>query len=430
MQPLVSLGPRSCHWPMLELPPGRGDEQMFCGSMKPDDPDQPYCPAHAARAFTGGTTPEGRRWKRLEVIRTAVHRFALRGCVMPRAEHRSTVVVAARSAGYVAPDEHGSTGAPEPLRHSGSVTVEARTIATPASPAQPSDPVGQLSDLSGQLPEGTGADAMRPVAALDLGDAEPQTPPTSEPQLEWMAPADLLIDARYQRDLSEKSLKLIRRIVEGWDWRRFKPPVVAWTERGFEIIDGQHTAIAAATHPTVDRIPVLVVEAAELQDRASAFIGHNRDRLTVAPVQMHHAAVAAGDEQALTIDQVCGRAGVTIMRNVYGSRTYKPGETIAVHAIGALVQRRHAKGAREVLEVLVQGGVAPISANSIKAVEMLMTDLDYADRFEPTDLAKAIAGQTDADGEAKVWSSANSQPLWKGLAVVWFKKTRKRREAA
>ena len=272
---------------------------------------------------------------------------------------------------------------------------------------------------------------MRPVAALDLSDLHTRPPPTSEPQLEWMAPADLLIDARYQRDLSEKSLKLIRRVVEGWDWRRFKPPVVAWTERGFEIIDGQHAAIAAATHPTVDRIPVLVVEAAELQDRASAFIGHNRDRLTVAPVQLHHAAVAAGDEQALNIDQVCQRAGVTLMRNVYGSRTYKAGETIAVGAISALVNRRGAKGAREVLEVLVQAGAAPVAANSIKAVELLMFDPDYAGQFEPTELAKAIEklGE-EAEKEARLFVGAHQLPLWKGLAATWFKKTRKRREAA
>ena len=272
------------------------------------------------------------------------------------------------------------------------------------------------------------ADAMRPVVALgEAADFDTGDPPTAPPQVEWLAPTDLLVDARYQRDLSEASHKLIRRIVEGWDWRRFKPPVIAWTERGFEIIDGQHTAIAAATHPSIDKIPVLVVEAAELQERAAAFIGHNKDRLNVAPVQLHHAAVAAGDETALTVDQVCQRAGVTVMRNVYGARTYKPGETIAIGAITALVGRRHAKGAREVLEVLVQAGVAPIAANAIKAVELLMFDPDYAGQFEPAELAKAIQKLGDeAEKEARLFVGAHQLPLWKGLAATWFKKTRKR----
>ena len=136
-------------------------------------------------------------------------------------------------------------------------------------------------------------DQVRAVMALDLGKHEPGTPPTSPPMVEWMDPADLLVEGRYQRELSQKSTDLIRKIVEGWDWRRFKPPIIAWTTRGFEIIDGQHTAIAAATHPTIDKIPVLVVEAAQIKDRATAFIGHNRDRLNVTPVQMHRAGVAA-----------------------------------------------------------------------------------------------------------------------------------------
>lgn len=273
-------------------------------------------------------------------------------------------------------------------------------------------------------------DTLRSVVAVDLGDAVPQTPPTDKPTVEWMAPSDLLVDAAYQRDLSEKSLKLIRRIVEQWDWRRFKPPVVAWTERGFEIIDGQHTAIAAASHPGIETIPVLMVEAAELQDRASAFIGHNRDRLTVTAVQLHHAAVAAGDEDALTVQQVCERAGVTLLRNAYGSRTYKAGETLAISAIAALVKRRHAKGAREILALLVQAERAPVAANEIKAVELLLTDPQYADEIEPADLVVAIKALGDAsEKEAKVFASEHCVPLWRGLASVWFRKCRKRRKA-
>lgn len=80
------------------------------------------------------------------------------------------------------------------------------------------------------------------------------------------------------------------------------------------MIDGQHTAIAAASHPDIALIPVMVVEAVDQAERAGAFIGHNRDRLNITPMQMHYAAVAAGDEDALTVEQVCARAGVKILR--------------------------------------------------------------------------------------------------------------------
>lgn len=270
---------------------------------------------------------------------------------------------------------------------------------------------------------------LRPVAPLTFDDLDVMPPPTDPPMVEWMAPSDLLVDGAYQRDLSDASCKLIRRVVEGWDWRRFKPPIVAWTERGFEVIDGQHTATAAATLG-IEKIPVLVVEAAEQTDRASAFIGHNKDRLAVTPGQLHHAAVAAGDPDAVQVQRVCDAAEVALLRTVYGSRTYKAGDSMAVAAIGGLVKRRGERGAREVLQVLVKSGLAPITANAIKAVELLMFDEDYAGQFEPDDLAKAIEKAGDqAERDARIVTVAQAVPLWKGLAATWFRKTRKRREA-
>lgn len=158
----------------------------------------------------------------------------------------------------------------------------------------------------------------RAVRALNLGDLAPAVITSDAPEIEWVDPKSLLVDGDYQRALSEASVTLIRRIVAGWDWARFKPPVVARTEEGLEVIDGQHTATAAATHPAISIIPVIVVQAAAVADRARAFVGHNRDRLNVTKTQMHFSAVAAGDDDALTLSQVCQRAGVTILRNPPG----------------------------------------------------------------------------------------------------------------
>jgi hypothetical protein len=251
-----------------------------------------------------------------------------------------------------------------------------------------------------------------------------------------MAPTDLLIDEAYQRGLSEKSKALIARIVQGWDGRRFKPPIDARTESGIEIIDGQHTAIAAASHPSIHKIPVLVVEAAQVTDRASAFVGHNRDRLTVTAMQMHHAMVTAGDDDAVTVEQVCERAGVTLVRSAFGGYRWKPGDSVAVGAINALIGRRGAKGARELLQALVAAGLAPVGANDIKAAELLFTDPDFAGELEPlpeggADLAAAIRTLgAGAQREAKDMAAMKCLPLWKATAAVWFRKTRKRRKAA
>lgn len=103
--------------------------------------------------------------------------------------------------------------------------------------------------------------ATRTIQPLDLPNLTPGGISSARPQFQWVAPTSLLVDEVYQRNLSRGSIELIRKIVARWDWNRFKPPVVAMTDEGLEVIDGQHTAIAAATHPEITEIPVMLAEA-------------------------------------------------------------------------------------------------------------------------------------------------------------------------
>lgn len=279
---------------------------------------------------------------------------------------------------------------------------------------------------------------LRQIAPVDLGDKPLGAIATGEPIFESVDPRGLLVEESYQRDLSPKSMKLIKKIATEWDWRKFKPPVVAFADGGLRIIDGQHTAMGAASRPDIARIPVMIVEATEVQDRAMAFIGHNRDRLTVTAMQMHHAAVAAGDEDATTIEQVCDRAGVTLVRGAYGGRQWSSGETVAIGAICSLIDRRGAMRARQMLQVLAQTDLAPIRPHHVRAVEAIFTDPLYAEDVEALDgrgaedLAAVIAllGES-AEREARLYIDARKGvPMWKALAMQWFKKMRKRRKAA
>ncbi|MGU3496120.1 hypothetical protein ACLBXM_18925 [Xanthobacteraceae bacterium A53D] len=262
----------------------------------------------------------------------------------------------------------------------------------------------------------------RSVSAVDAAGITFGPIDAAKPIFEWVAPETLLIDERYQRHLSSASGRLIAKMLAEWDWRRFKPPVAVLTEAGLELIDGQHTAIAAATHPEIESIPVMIVEASELATRAAAFIGHNRDRVAVSASQLHHAAVTAGDEDALTVQQVCQRAGVRILRGPPG-RAFQAGETLAIASIQAVIGRRGAMRARQLLEALVKAGRAPVTANDIKAGEMLLTDPDYAGEISADTLPAAItAAGASAEQEAKLFAAAHKVPLWKALGVTWFKK--------
>lgn len=277
------------------------------------------------------------------------------------------------------------------------------------------------------------AGVRRPVAAINMAGIEPMVAASDAPRFEWVNPTSLLIDGAYQRALSESSVKLIRKIVGGWDWRKFKPPVCASSAEGLLVIDGQHTAIAAASHPSIETIPVMIVDAVDRADQAAAFIGHNKDRINITKGQMHFASLAAGDEDAQTVAQVCERAGVTILRNPPANSIYKPGDTVALVSVQALIARRGAMRSREILQALVQARCAPVGAQAIKAVETLMFDAEYKGEVTLEEITTALIaiGPEGAEREAKVFAASHNVPIWRGLAVVLFRRaSRGRRRKA
>lgn len=273
--------------------------------------------------------------------------------------------------------------------------------------------------------------SVEPMLIAFEGEHGIEPPPTGRPIFEEIDPRSLLIEDAYQRGLSEQSMKLIERIATGWDWRKFRPPVVVFADAGIVVVDGQHTSIAAASRPDIDTIPCQVIEAPDLAERAKAFVGQNADRLGMSPMQLHKARVAAGDEEAITIEQVCGRAGVTLVYNAFGKRTWKAAETVAISAIAGLIQRRHAAGARQILEILAKAECAPVSAAGIKAVEFLLHEPEFGQEIESHEaLSAAIAAMGDgALVEAKKYAADHCVPTWRGLASAWFRKTRKRRKS-
>lgn len=264
---------------------------------------------------------------------------------------------------------------------------------------------------------------MRPVAPLDLPGLNPaDLTGQPGPDFDLVAPSDLHIDEAYQRRLSQKSIALIRRIVEGWCWAKFKPPICVKVDGKLHVIDGQHTAIAAATHGGISILPVVVVAAPELTDRAKAFVSHATNRLQATPTQIWHAAAAAGDEDALTIRNVCSRAGVELVAFPPASSAYKPGQTIALAAIKRLIDRRGALRAREVLEALVKADLAPIGADMIKAAEALLCDDEYRSEFDAERVTATIKGLgSRACAEAREISIAKHLPTWRALVAVMFK---------
>jgi hypothetical protein len=255
------------------------------------------------------------------------------------------------------------------------------------------------------------AEPLRPIEPVGLTGLDIGDPEHGEPICERVDPRELFVDPSYQRSIGERGARQIRQIIENFDWNRFKPPIAAYAEHDGKtvlmVLDGQHTAIACASHPKIGLIPVMIVEAAETAAQASSFVGQNTGRLAVTPLQLHKSALVAEDPDAVTVANVCGRAGVKILAT--SPKKFAPGETVAIAAISSLVDRRGAMKARIILEVLAQGGFAPISA--------------------PQNLKEAVATGWPSDyEEAKTLAVAHRWPLWKAIAINWFRKTPKKRK--
>jgi hypothetical protein len=271
----------------------------------------------------------------------------------------------------------------------------------------------------------------RAIVALKLPDVVPAVIHGAPPVLELVDPTTLHVDDSYQRGISERSLRLIRKIVAEWDWEAFKPPIVALIDGRREVIDGQHTAIAAVTHGGIPLMPIMVHIEGSLAGRASAFVRHNRDRIQVTPNQLHTAMVAAGDEDALTIEQVCARADVRILRNPPQMGRFQPGDIIAITTVRSLVNRRHAAGARKVLDICRATNLAPVSADLIKAVEHLLYSDEYREELPSDRIVPVITALDDTlVSETERFATERKVARWRAMASVIFMNRRKARNAA
>lgn len=219
-------------------------------------------------------------------------------------------------------------------------------------------------------------------------------------------PTTLLVDEDYQRDLNRRSMVLIWRMVATFKWRKVKLPTVVRVAGGLHVIDGQHTAIAAATLG-IKKLPCSLVSAGSELDRADAFVAHNRDRLAMTTFDVHRALVRAGDPGALAVAKACEAAKVRIVRVLNKMITPKVGDTAAVGLVRGLVGRRGHDGAVSVLSTLVKARRAPLSASEIAAVELAIFPNDDEERLSPKAVELAAAalgaeGVAACEGRAKV----------------------------
>lgn len=198
--------------------------------------------------------------------------------------------------------------------------------------------------------------------------------PGAAPEIAFLEPRQLVVNDDYQRDLSKSSLRQIRKMAAAWDWSSFKAPNVARTDDPdvFEVVDGQHTAIAAATNGNIPFLPCLISDAASLKEKAQGFLGINTNRLALTRDAIYNAQVAAQDESAIAVECAMSAAGVRLLAVPPPNGKYKVGDTMAVGSLLDLAKRRGGDHLTMLLKVIVSAQAAPVSATMLKALDVAL----------------------------------------------------------
>jgi hypothetical protein len=248
------------------------------------------------------------------------------------------------------------------------------------------------------------AESLRGITAAE-GIGEP-------PVFELVDPRDLFVEEGYQREVGANGIKLVRKIYAAFDWSRFKPPVCVripeW-DGVLVCIDGQHTAIAAASHPEILKVPVMIVAGVDAAARAGAFVGHNRDRLGLTQMAIYYGEVAAGDPVALEIQKACEAAGAEILqKSINLKNRLPPGKTIAVGTIRGIARNKGEHFLTRVLKVLVAAGRGPIKADEIAATALV---LESAPASWSVDVVHSDLVEVVKSRSSEAWAASVAQEL-------------------
>jgi hypothetical protein len=146
----------------------------------------------------------------------------------------------------------------------------------------------------------------------------------------------------------------IRRIAERFRWSRFAPIVVAPLEGGlYAVVDGQHRCHAARLR-NIKSVPC-IVSLIDTAEQAEAFAEINTRQLAVQPAVLHKSRVAAGDPDAVALENLITDAGVRVV-TPRPQKDLKRGDTFAVATLYQARESYERKTLRQALRAIVGVG--------------------------------------------------------------------------
>lgn len=256
----------------------------------------------------------------------------------------------------------------------------------------------------------------RPIIPIQLPPGvRPNKLEKDRPDVRMIAVHDMQIETAYQRNLSPKSISLIRRIVANWNWTKFKCPIISETGTGkFNVVDGQHTAIAAASHPQIMFLPCVVIDAASVQDRAASFVSHNTDRVQMTAHQIFIGRAAAGDKVAADIMAIIESERGIVPKWMPKKGQAAVGEIIGIGKLEELYRAHGPDLTRRAVRAVVKSRLAPANSTIFRALSLLFADATNAAADVPDDvLIEALSSFEDFERASVKLAAASNQQKYK-----------------
>lgn len=156
-----------------------------------------------------------------------------------------------------------------------------------------------------------------------------------KPELKWIKLSQLYIPTDYQRSVkSDTSAKNINYIKAHFNWAEFGAlivcPLAGSKPPQYAVMDGQHRFRAAEARGDIDELPCVVISEREVKDQASSFVVINSRRVKLHSLQAYHAAVVAGDPDAVALPDLLKKCKIEVAPTAVNLKSTHPRMTCAI----------------------------------------------------------------------------------------------------
>ena len=208
-----------------------------------------------------------------------------------------------------------------------------------------------------------------------------------KPELKWIKLSQLYIPSEYQRSIkSSSSLKNIGHIKQNFSWADFGVLIVCELEKAkpaqYAIIDGQHRFRAAEQITGIPELPCSVLSGRDAKEQARAFIAINRNRIRLHALAEHHAALIAGDDVAICVEDIIKKAKITIAAFPMATSELPPRCTQAIATLYKMVGNYSEKQILYSLNILTE---AFAGVNGALRASMIKVMAEWSKRHPDSD---------------------------------------------